>query len=213
MKPEGTGVRLLTAVVIFGLCSLAIVRGWSIVRFVDARARFAAHETDVEQIRAWDQASGLRDAALQMSLTKIADMTDADGARKRMDDLSALLSVRPLSSVNWLSLSGMRLVAGRSEPGVLSTLEMSWVTGPNEGSIMLQRGVFGILVWETLPPDARKRVIDDVAGAILGTPVGDSELNAVKNVLSEKSVDIRQQIASLMQAESIPASQRARFGL
>jgi hypothetical protein len=213
MKPEGTGVRLLTAVIILGLCSFAIVRGWSIVRFVDARARFAAHGTGVEEIQAWDKAPGLRDAALQISLTTIAALTDADGARKRMYDLSALLSVRPLSSVNWLSLSGMRLVAGQSEPEVLSALEMSWVTGPNEGSVMLQRGIFGILVWETLPPDARKRVIDDVAGAILGTPVGDSELNAVKNVLSEKSVDIRQEIAGLMQAGSVPAIQLARLGL
>jgi hypothetical protein len=208
-----TGVRLLTTFAILGLCSFAIVRGWSIVRFVDARAHFAAHETGIEQIRSWDKAPGLRDAALQISLTKIADMTDADGARKRADDLNALLKVRPLSSVNWLSLSGMRLVANENQKEVLSALEMSWVTGPNEGPIMLQRGVFGILLWETLPPDAHRRVIDDVAGAILGTPISDSEQNMVKNVLSEKSVDIRQEIASLMRAGSVPASQLARLGL
>jgi hypothetical protein len=210
---ERTGVRLLTTVAILGLCSFAIVRGWGIVWFVDTRAHFAAHETGGEEIRSWDKTPGLRGTALQTSLTKIADMTDADGARKRADDLTALLSVRPLSSVDWLSLSGMRLVAGRNETEVLSALEMSWVTGPNEGSIMLQRGVFGILLWETLPPDARRRVIDDVAGAILGTPIGDSELNQVKNVLSEKSVDIRQEIASLMQAGSVPASKLAHLGL
>jgi hypothetical protein len=210
---EGTGVRLLTALVILGLSSFGIIRGWSIVRFVDARAHFAAHEIGGEEIRSWGKAPGLRDAALQTSLTKIADMNDAGGARNRADDLNALLSIRPLSSMNWLSLSGMRLVAGQSETEVLSALEMSWVTGPNEGSIMLQRGVFGILLWETLPPDARKRVIDDVAGAILGTPVGDSELNVVKNVLSEKSMDIRQEIASLMQAMTVSASQLARLGL
>jgi hypothetical protein len=206
-------VRLLTTVAILGLCSFAIVRGWSIVRFVDARTHFAAHETGVEQIRSWDKAPGLRDAALQTSLTTIADMTDADGARKRMDGLNALLSVRPLSSVDWLSLSGMRLVAGQNETEVLSALEMSWVTGPNEGSVMLQRGVFGILLWETLPPDVHRQVIDDVAGAIIGMPTGDSELHLVKNVLSEKSVDIRQEIASLMRAGSVPASQLSRLGL
>jgi hypothetical protein len=210
---ERTGVRLLTAVAILGLCSVAIVRGWSIVRFVDARAHFAAHKIGGEELRSWDTAPGLRDAALQISSTSIAGMTDVDGARRRADDLSELLSIQPLSSVNWLSLSGMRLVAGQSETEVLSALEMSWVTGPNEGNIMLQRGVFGILLWETLPPDARRRVIDDVAGAILGTPVGDSELNVVKNVLGEKSVDIRQEIASLMRARSVPASQLARLGL
>jgi hypothetical protein len=210
---ERAGVRLLTTVVILSLCSFAIVRGCSMVRFVDARAHFAAHETGIEQIRSWGKAPGLRDSALQISLTKIADMTDADGARKRADDLNALLKVRPLSAVNWLSLSGMRLVAGENQTEVLSALEMSWVTGPNEGPIMLQRGVFGILLWETLPPDARRRVIDDVAGAILGTPISDSEQSMAKNALSEKSVDIRQEIASLMRAGSVPASQLSRLGL
>jgi hypothetical protein len=204
---ERTGVRLLTVLAILGLCGFGIVRGWSIVRFVDTRAHFAAHEIGVEQIRSWEKAPGLRDAALQTSLTKIADMNDAGGARNRADDLNALLSVRPLSSVNWLSLSGMRLAAGQSEAEVLSALEMSWVTGPNEGAVMLQRGVFGILLWETLPPDARRRVVDDVAGAILGTPMGDNELQVVTNVLSEKSVDIRHEIASLMRAGSVPAGQ------
>ena len=51
------------------------------------------------------------------------------------------------------------------------------------------------------------------ATAILGTPVGDSELSVVENVLSEKSVDIRQEIASLMQAGSVPASLLTRLGL
>ncbi len=78
---------------------------------------------------------------------------------------------------------------------------------------MLQRGIFGLLLWEALPADARKRVIDDIAGAMLGTPVGDSELAVAKNALSTKSVDTRQEIASLMQAESVSAIQLARLGL
>jgi hypothetical protein len=207
------GVRFLITFAILAFCSLAIVRGWNIVGFVDARAHFGAHETGVEEIRSWDKVPGLRDAARQASLTKIADMTDADGARKRADDLSGLLSVRPLSPANWLSLSGMRLVAGQNEKEVLSALEMSWVTGPNEGPIMLQRGIFGVMLWEVLPPDARKRVIDDLAGAILGTPTDDRELNMVKNVLSTKSLDIREEIASLMRAENVSATRLARLGL
>ena len=177
------------------------------------RAHLGAHETGVEEIRSWDKVPGLGSAALQASLTKIADIDGYRGARKRADDLSGLLSVRPLSPVNWLSLSGMRLVAGQNEKEVLSALEMSWVTGPNEGSIMLQRGIFGVMLWEVLPPDARKRVIDDLAGAILGTPTDDRELNMVKNVLSTKSLDIREEIASLMRAENVSATQLARLGL
>jgi hypothetical protein len=212
-ESEQRVVRFLTAAAILALCSLAMIRGWNIVRFVHARAHLGADETGREEIHSWDNVPGLRDVALQASLIKIANMTDTDGARKRADDLSELLSVRPMSSVNWLSLSGMRLVAGRYQKEILSALEMSWVTGPNEGSIMLQRGVFGLLLWGALPTDARQRVIDDVAGAILGTPIDDSELNVVKNVLVGQSVDVRQEIASLMRAASVPASQLSRLGL
>ena len=42
---------------------------------------------------------------------------------------------------------------------------------------------------------------------------GDSELNMIKNGLNGKSMDIRQDIASLMQAGSVPASQLAGLGL
>jgi len=118
-----------------------------------------------------------------------------------------------LSSANWLSLAGMRLVAGQPEKQVLAALTMSWLTGPNEGSVMLQRGVFGLLLWEVLPADLRKRVIDDVTGAILGAVAHDSELTAAKNILSTKSVDIREEIASLMLGKSLSATQLARLGL
>ena len=205
--------RLLTTIAILGLCSFSVVRGWSIVRFVDARAHLGSGETRVEAVRSWVEVPGLGGAALQASLTQMADVADLDGARKRADDLSALLSVRPLSAVNWLSLGGMRLVTGKPYKEVLEALTMSWVTGPNEGSVMMQRGVFGLLLWETLPANARKRVIDDVAGAMLGTPVGESELALAKNVLSGKSAEARREIAGLMQAESLSAIQIARLGL
>ena len=78
---------------------------------------------------------------------------------------------------------------------------------------MLQRGIFGLMLWDVLPPDARKRVVDDVAGAILGSVADDGELNVAKNVLSTKSVDTREEIVGLMQAESVSATQLGRLGL
>ena len=211
MTPGRT--RLLTTIVILGLCGFAAVRGWSIVRFVDARAHLGSGETRGEAVRFWVEVPGLRGAALQASLTQMADVADIDGARKRADDLSALLSVRPLSSVNWLSLGSMRLVTGKPDKEVLEALEMSWVTAPNEGSVMFQRGVFGLLLWDALPANAHKRVIDDIAGAMLGTPVDDRELALAKNVLSAKSAESRREIAGLMQAESLSAIQIAHLGL
>ena len=205
--------RLLTTLVVLGLCSVAVLRGWSIVRFVDLRVHLGSGEKAAVSIRSWVGIPGIGSAALQGSLTQLTDATDIDGARKRADDLSALLSVRPLSPVNWLSLSGMRLVGGQNEKEVLSALEMSWVTGPNEGSIMLERGVFGLVLWEVLPTNDRKRVIDDLAGAILGTPIYARELDVAKTVLSTKSLDIREEITSLMRAQSVSATQLARLGL
>jgi hypothetical protein len=190
-----------------------VVRGWSIVRFVDVRAHLGSRETPVAAIRSWAGVPGIGSAALQASLTQMSDLTDIDGARKRADDLSALLSVRPLSSMNWLSLSGMRLAAGQNEKEVVSALRMSWLTGPNEGSIMLHRGIFGVILWEVLSPDARGRVIADLAGAILGMPLVDNELKAAKDVLATKSVDTREEVATRLKAESVSATQLIRLGL
>lgn len=211
-KSERRAVQLLTTVAVVVLCGFSMTCGWNIVRFVEARAHLRG-ETGTEKVRYWDKSLAVRVAALQASLTKMSNVTDVDGARKRADDLSALLSLQPMSPVNWLSLSGMRLISGQSEKEVLAALEMSWVTGPNEGSIMLQRGIFGVMLWETLSPDSRGRVIADLAGAILGMPTDDNELKAAKNVLATKSVDIQEELATGLKAEGVSATQLLRLGL
>jgi len=122
-----------------------------------------------------------------------------------------LLSVRPLSSRNWLALAEMRLVTGRPKPEVLAAFKMSWVTGPNEGALMWQRGVFGVLIWELLSPEERMLMIEQIVRAMVGTPIDDNELASAKKVLSQKSTEARAEIASLMRAES--ELQATRLGL
>jgi hypothetical protein len=90
---------------------------------------------------------------------------------------------------------------------------MSSLTGANEGSIMLQRGTFGLVQWEILPADVRKRVIADLAGAVLETTVRDGEIAPAKNVLTAKTPDTRQEIASLLRAQGVSANELARMGL
>jgi hypothetical protein len=211
-KSERRAVQLLTTVAVVVSCGFSMTCGWNIIRFVDARGHLHG-QTGIEKIRYWEKIPALRVAALQASLTQMSNVTDVDGARKRADDLSALLSLQPMSPVNWLSLSGMRLISGQSEKEVLAALEMSWVTGPNEGSIMLQRGIFGVMLWEILSTDARGRVIADLAGAILGMPTDDNELKAANNVLATKSVDIQEELATRLKAEGISATQLLRLGL
>lgn len=203
-------MRVVTTVAVAGLCVFAIVHGWRIITFNVARAHLAA---DPQAVKAWVAAPGLAGAAREASLTAVADPSDVAAAQLRAADLAALLSVWPLSSRNWLSLAGLRLVTGQPYEQVLGAMAMSSVTGPNEGSLMLQRGIFGVLQWEMLPAVARKRVITDVAGIVMGTPVQDVETNSARAVLTSKPAATQREIADLLREEGVPVRELARMGL
>ena len=203
-------VRVGTAIVVLALCTFAGSRGWSTAQFAILRSELD-HPALVRPLGAWIGAPGVTAAALSATLTQMTDPADLDGAAKRLDELAALLSVRPLSSRTWLALAEMRLVTGRPKPEVLTALKMSWVTGPNEGALMWQRGVFGVLIWELLSPEERKLTIEQTVRAISGTPIEDSELVSAKKALSQKSAEARAEIAVLMRAES--EAQASRLGL
>jgi hypothetical protein len=206
-------MRLLTALAIIGLCAFAAIRGWSMAHFAEERARFASSQSEVAGVGRWIGVPGLTGAALETSLAQTVGASDIDGVRKRAESLAALLSVRPLSSENWLSFAGMRLVTARPYNEVLAALLMSSVTGPNEGTVMWQRGIFGLLLWQALPSDARRRTIGDLAGAIGGGSVGDREMRAAKNVLGVKSMETRSAIADLLRAEGVTEVKLDRMGL
>ena len=205
-----TAVRLGTAFVVLALCTFAGSRGWSTAQFAIMRSELD-HPAQVGPLGPWIGAPGVTAAALSATLTQMTDAADVDGAAKRADQLAALLSVRPLSSRHWLSLAEMRLVTERPKEEVVTALEMSWVTGPNEGTLMWQRGVFGVLIWELLSPEKRKLTIEQIARAMNGTPIDDSELVSAKKALSQKSAEARAEIAVLMRAES--ELQATRLGL
>src|SRR5438045_3584019 len=162
---QAATMRITTSLVIIGMCIFAAPRGWSTADFAIARAGLSSKdEQQVGPVRAWIGAPGLTAAAMRASFTEMTDAADLDGAHKRADELTALLAVRPLSSADWLSLAEMRLVAGQAQTDVLAALRMSHIAGPNEGSIMWQRGIFGLLIWELLPPDALKQAINEDSG-------------------------------------------------
>jgi hypothetical protein len=205
-------LRYLTAFVVIGLASFAVWHGWSVVRFSLARTDAATPERRAEAVRPWTAVPGLAGEALQASLANIADPNDTQAVRRREETLGALLAVHPLSSTTWLSLAGTRLISRAAYDKVLGALAMSSLTGANEGAIMLQRGTFGLVQWEILPPDARRRVIADLAGAIEAT-VRDDEIAPAKTVLSTKAADTRREIANLMRADGVPGKELARMGL
>ena len=130
-------MRLATSLIIIGLCIFAVPRGWSTADFAIARAAGLASkdEQQVGPVRAWIGAPGLTAAAMRASFTELTDAADLDGARKRADELTALLAIRPLSSADWLSLAEMRLVAGQAQTDVLAALRMSELAGETKRSL------------------------------------------------------------------------------
>jgi hypothetical protein len=190
--------RIPTAIVVLGLCAFAVSRGWSIILFSTAKADLTSSRDSAQVLLPWTKTPGLAVAALEASATPVAGPGDQQGALKRIDELTAILSLRPMSSANWLSLASMRLVTGQALDNVLLTLAMSSITGPNESAIMFQRGIFGLLEWEMLPANFRKRTIAELAGTILSGVWGDSQRRAVVGVLDPKSAETRREIADLL---------------
>src|SRR5262249_32715033 len=92
--------------------------------------------------------------------------SDVMAAIRRRAVLSTILSIKPLSSRDWLALSGMRLITDQPIEEVLGSLNLSMLTGPNEGSVREERGVSGVTLWERLSPDLKSRVAIDLAAVI-----------------------------------------------
>jgi hypothetical protein len=205
--------RFATAAAVVALGAFALWHGVGIVRFASAVADAATPAARAEAARPWTATPGLAGAALRASLSNVSDATDVVAVRAREETLTELLAAHPLSAADWLSLAGARLVAREDYGKVLGALTMSSLTGPNEGGVMLRRGTFGLVQWEILPGDVRRRVVADLAGAILHTTVQDIELVPAKSVLAVKSVDTRREIAGLLQAEGVSARQLAAMGL
>ena len=205
--------RLLTAVAVIGLCAFALVRGVGIARFADARAHAGAPDARADAMRAWIDVPGVAADARQAMLTGGADPRDTEGARKREQALAAVLAARPLSSASWLSLAGARLVAHEPYDKVLAALAMSSVTGPNEGNIMLSRGIFGLVLWSALPPDARARTITDLAEPMRIALTPDPEVAAARGVLAGLGAPARDEIGALLRAQGVGEHELARVGL
>jgi hypothetical protein len=206
-------IPVATALAVVALCGWAVAHGWTTARFAAAKASAASQPERAAAVGPWVGVAGLAAPALDASLPEVADPTDTDAARRRGEALAALLAVRPLSSKNWLALAGMRLITGAPLDKVVEALTLSSVTGTNEGSLMLQRGTFGLLQWEALPAEPRKRTIADLAGALLGTPARDSEIAPTRYVLAAKAAETRREIADLLRVEGVSTRELTRMGL
>ena len=198
-------IRFWTAIIVIGICAFSVVRGLSIVRFSLAMATTSSSRA--ETIRLWATVPGVGATALQSKLTEKINSSDLQAANSRRETLAAILSVAPLSSPNWLSLSGMYLVTDQPMEQVLGALMLSMVTGPNEGYLMGERGIFGVSLWEDLSPDLKRHVGMDLAAEEI------LKNGKFRDVLSTKSEGVRSEVRSAMLATGLaPKEVERRLG-
>ena len=200
-------IRFWTAIFVIGICALPVVRGLSIVRFSLAMATSGSSESRADTIDMWATVPGVGSTALQSKLKEKINPSDLAAANSRREALSAILSIEPLSSTDWLSLSGVQLITDQPMDQVLATLMLSALTGPNEGYVMADRGIFGASLWEDLSPDLRRRTAIDL------TAKEPPENGKFRAVLSTKSEVVRNELRTAMLATGLsPKEVERRLG-
>ena len=181
MRPD---IRLWTAIVVIGICGFAVARGFGIVHFSLAIASIDSSEKRAEIVKSWSSAPDVASRALQADLSYQINPSDQKAANHRRQTLEALALIKPLSSSNWLSLSGLQLITDQPMEQVFDSLELSMLTGPNEGYVMADRRIYGISLWQRLSADLKRRVANDLAVGEI--PDGDGEVRAVFSAQPEE---------------------------
>jgi hypothetical protein len=203
MRPD---IRFWTAIAVIGICGFAMVSGRNIAHFSLAMMDADASKRRVEA-RAWTSVPGIAANAWQAQMMDKIDPSDLAAANDRLEVLSALLSTKPLSPYHWLLLSGVEFATAQRMDDVLDAFTLSALTGPNEDYVMVERGVFGLSVWEDLPPDLKGRVAADFfAERIVENP-------NFRTVLSSKPQKVRNELRNALLAQGLPPKDVERLGL
>jgi hypothetical protein len=155
-------IRLLTAIALIVISGVAVAQGWGIVRFFLASTNIVSSEKRARIGDASRATSGITLTALKDELADETGRSDIIAPYHRHELLSALLSIEPLSSMDWLSLSRAELMTHQPMEDVFGSLELSILTGPNEEYVMAERGIYGVSLWQRLPLDLKRRVAADL---------------------------------------------------
>ena len=95
---------------------------------------------------------------------------------------------------------------------VLESLELSMLTGPNEGYVMAERGIFGVSLWESLSPDLKSRAAIDLAMARIA--VQGEVREKFRAVLSTKPERVRNELREGPSRDGVsPKEIEQRLGL
>ena len=171
--------------------------------------RYSVADAKPESAHQWVEVPGLAFAAREYALTLVDSASDDRTIRKRRDELTAMLAIRPLSSYYWLELAEIRIAAHEVPTKTIEALELSAMTGHNEGYLITQRGLVGIWQWEVLPPEVQKHAIND----LMAMPISDRKLAWLRKTLSEKTEQVRQEIRLALQAQGFSEGDLTAIGL
>jgi hypothetical protein len=208
-------IRLATAIALIGICGFSVVRGWTIIRFSIATMNDVSPEKRTEISQTWGTTSGLASRALRVILADKIDIADQKAANEQRAALAAILSIKPLSSRDWLSLSGMQLVTDQPMDDVLESLKLSTLTGPNEGYIMVERGIYGVSLWESLSPDLKSRVANDLLPILFPrSPAEGGEAGKLQALVSAQPQRVRRELREALLAVGVsPNDIQQKLGL
>jgi hypothetical protein len=201
-------LRLLTAVVLIGICGLSAARGLGIVHFSLATASIDSPERRADIVNRFSSAPDVASRALQVDLANQIDPSDQKGANRRRQTLTALVSTKPMSSYDWLLLSGLQFVTDQPMEQVFDSLELSMLTGPNEAYVMGERAVFALSLWERLPADLKIHAAADVAAMMFPrTPAEGAEIGRFQAVLATKPDWVRNELREAVVATGVSPSE------
>jgi len=201
-------IRLLTAIALIVICGIAVAQGWGIVRFFLASTNIVSAEKRARTADAWRATSGIISTALNDELADETNQSDIIAAYRQRELLSAILSIKPLSSGDWLALSKAELMTHQPIEDVSGSLELSMLTGPNEGYVMGERAVFGVSLWERLPAGLKRHVAIDVAGMMFPrTPEEGAEVGKLQAVLATQPEWVRNELREAVIATGVSAKE------
>ena len=198
-------IRFCTAIVVIGICGFAAVWGWNIAHFSLAMMHVDSPKKRAEA-GAWASVPGIAATARHAEMLDKIDPSDVTAANEQLEALSAFLSVKPLSSYHWLLLASMEFATAQRMDDVLDALTLSALTGPNEGYIMVERGMFGLSIWEDLPPDLKRRVVIDI------TAEKDPWNPRFQAVVSSTPAGVRDELRAALLAEGLSSKDVERLG-
>jgi hypothetical protein len=197
-------IRLLTTIALIVIGGMTVAQGWGIVRFFLASTNIVSAEKRARTADAWRATSGITSTALNDELADETNQSDIIAAYRQRELLSAILSIKPLSSGDWLALSRAELMTHQPIEDVFSSLELSMLTGPNEGYVMGERAVFAVSLWEKLPADLKRHAATDVAAMIFPrTPAEGEMLKKIGAVLATQPESVRNEVREAVVASGV----------